>query len=175
MVAPRDASTRHDGEGAEVDHGVHQRIRLDLADVDVGAASGQRHQQVAGLRDRRPGEQPDRVLLAQRGKVADRHGERGRDRHDDRPGVDVRREHPGQHHHQTRQAGDLADHRQVRSDGHRRTDVRVRNPHLERHDRDLEGQPDDGEHHRDPITGFDGRAVAPETATEPAATDPVAP
>ena len=107
-------------------------------------AAPKRHQDVAGLSHRRPGQQPDRVLLAQREQVADRHGQRREHRRATGAQTSaVGSANPGSTSISPTKPAAFDTTDRYAATGDRRADVGVRHPHVERHGRHLERQPDD--------------------------------
>ena len=142
----------HHREGAEVHGGVDDEVGDDRGEgvpLGLGALAHhrQRHEDEAALGDRRVGEHPHDVRLAQRDEVADRHRRaptaprtaaatpRCRPRKPTKTSVT-----------QGDEAGRLGGHRQERGDGRGRALVGVGRPGVEGHGRHLEGEADDDEH-----------------------------
>lgn len=140
------------GEGAEVHDGVHEGVRDGGADLFVAGVGGggDRHKEVAGLGDGRPGEQAYGAAgagggLAQGRDVTDGHGEGGDDGKGRSPDVGVRRERDHGDEDQPGEADGFADDRQVGGDRQRGADVGVGDPEVEGCGCRFEGEADESE------------------------------
>ncbi len=132
------------GEGAERhgdvdeqvdDHALHAGLR----------AGGKPDQREAHVADGGIGHQPLDVGLADGGEGAEHHRGNGDEGDDLLPVVDDAREGTGEHPDEQRHRGDLGRGGKEGGDRGWRAFVDVGRPHVERHGRDLEGQPSDQE------------------------------
>ena len=87
------------------------------------------------------GQQPLDVALHEGHEVAQHHGQRCQDGHDDLQVAGRGHKRVDEEPDHQREGRGLRPHRQVRRDGHRRALVGVGSPHVERHRGDLERQP----------------------------------
>ena len=122
----------------------------------VVAGDGERHQDVARLGDRRIGQQPDEVRLAQGDEVADRHRQRRQHPEDRRPHVVAAEEPDVEQLEKGHEPSGLGRDRQEGGDRRGGALVRVGRPEVEGHRGDLEREADDDEedpHRHDRFAG----------------------
>ncbi len=144
-------------------HEIDRHVEQDAANADRGAG-GQADQRVADMADRAVGHQPLDVALVDRGEGAEQHRQDGDEPDDLPPFRGEAAERLDEKADEERDRGDLRRHREERRDRRRRPLVDVGRPHMERHGRDLEGEPDRDEHDADDET--DRRAAIGEELGE---------